>query len=137
MEPYDENTLQDMVDGMSARWQRERATTQWTLGKFIEVLETMPSDMMMDGIKSPHSYRGYYIDLAFEKEASRWTVEDTLKMLRGCLGEIFTGYKGGEFGMTKNTPVWVAHYGTCGKRITGINTATGELVLEDDNEELE
>ncbi len=40
------------------------------------------------------------------------TVKDFLDMLKLCSGKSFTGYKGGNFEMGKNTPIWVSNYGT-------------------------
>lgn len=34
------------------------------------------------------------------------------------IGKTFTGYKGGDFEMSRRTPVWVANYGNAGN--TGI-----------------
>lgn len=40
------------------------------------------------------------------------TAKQFLEVLKKSLGKVFTGYKGGDFVMGKNTPVWVANYGT-------------------------
>ena len=124
-----QNFMQNLIDGMSLQWQKERSETQMTLGRFIEILEQLPDDMKIDGLHSPHSYRGYYCDLAFER-CERKTVRETIQMLRECLGEKFEGYKGGDFYMTKNTPIWIAQYGICGERIINIALKTGEIVAE-------
>jgi len=50
------------------------------------------------------------------------TVTEFLALLRGCVGKGFTGYKGGKFIMTKNTPVWVANFGNSG------NTAVIDII---------
>lgn len=70
------------------------------------------------------SWRGSYDELAlnFEIEGNCMKVTDFLKMLKEALGKEFTGYKGGEFYMNKNTPVWVANYGNSG------NTAVIDVV---------
>jgi hypothetical protein len=59
--------LQAMIDGMSAGWQKERAESQMTLGKLIDKLDSLPPETKLEGFGEPHSYRGYYSDLAFEK----------------------------------------------------------------------
>lgn len=105
-----------MMDGMSAQWAKDRAATQMTLGKLIDRLSELPAAMPIEGIHNPHSYRGYYCDLAFER-GDKMTVEDALKTARGCMGEVFEGYKGGDFQMGRNTPVWLSSYGYCGPRI--------------------
>lgn len=113
------NNIQAMVDGWNAMAQKKRATEQKTLGGLIEVLENCGADVMIEGLCNPHSYRGYYCDLAFER-CEKKTVGETLNMLRECLGECFEGYKGGDFYMSKGTPIWIADYGCTGVKIMSI-----------------
>jgi len=114
---------------MSAQWQKERAESQMTLGKLIERLQSIPPETMID-IAEPHSYRGYYSDLAF-KSGGKITATAALSMCRAAMGEVFQGYKGGDFQMGRNTPVWCASYGCCGQKIMGIRD-DGTLELADD-----
>lgn len=108
---------------------RERAAIQMTLGKLIERLEAMPPETMIEGICAPHSYRGYYSDLAFER-GEKVTAAKALETCRGCMGEVFEGYKGGDFQMGRNTPVWLASYGCCGPKIMAIRD-DGTLELKE------
>jgi hypothetical protein len=39
------------------------------------------------------------------------TVEEWIEILKEAIGKTFTGYKGGDYTMSKNTPVWLAEYG--------------------------
>lgn len=39
------------------------------------------------------------------------TVADWLEVLKEAIGKTFVGYKGGDYLMGKNTPVWLAEYG--------------------------
>ena len=114
--------VQALVNEMNAQAQLVRAATQMTLGKLIKRFGELPAGLMIDSL-GPHSYRGYYCDLALEpyRLASRQTVADTLNMLKDCVGREFEGYKGGEYVMDENTPVWIASYGCCGERIMGVN----------------
>lgn len=123
--------LQDLVDGMSARMLRERAATQMTLGMMIAVLEKMPPETEIDGIGKAISYRGYYSDLAFQPQAEKVKAGDLLAQCRAAMGQVFTGYKGGDFVMGALTPVWVADYGRCGRKIMAINP-DGTLETADD-----
>jgi hypothetical protein len=41
-------------------------------------------------------------------------------MCRAAIGEVFEGYKGGDFQMGRNTPVWLASYGCSGEKIMAI-----------------
>jgi hypothetical protein len=115
------NWMQMLVDGMNAQAKSQRSETQMTLGGLIDRLEQFDSQMEIDGICEPHSYRGYYSDLAFKLCGYKRKVADTLAMAKDCMGETFEGYKGGDFEMSRNTPVWIANYGSCGERIMSIN----------------
>ena len=121
--------LQALIDGMAARGMRERSASQMTLGKLIDVLEKMPPDFEIDGIEEPHSYRGYYSDLAFQRTKEKMTAGDALKLCRSVLGETFEGYKGGDYDMGKQTPVWIAWYGSCGDKFMSISES-GKIETE-------
>jgi len=125
------NHAQAMIDGMSDTWQKERAETQLTLGGMIDRLESLPPDMLIDGIKLPHSYRGYYDDLAFERSGYRITAKAALSLCRSAMGEVFQGYKGGDFVMGRLTPVWISDYGTTGVKIVSIDD-NGTIVTQED-----
>lgn len=127
--------MQALVDGMSAQWKEERAQTQMTLGKFISALAEMPQDAPIDGVRDLHSYRGYYSDLAFEppqENAPKLTVADTLAMCRAAMGQVFQGYKGGDYMMGANTPLWIANYGHCGLKLMGVNPDGTLITAADD-----
>lgn len=76
------------------------------------------------------SWRGIYRELALcfserwysPKDVKPHTVTGFLKLCKETVGKEFIGYKGGEFTMGKNTPVWVANWGTSG------NTALLDVV---------
>ena len=121
------------MDRISAGWMRERAASQMTLGKLIERLEAMPPETMIEGICKPHSYRGYYSDLAFER-GEKVTSANAVEMCRGCMVKVFEGYKGGDFLMGRGTPVWLASYGCCGKKIIDV-CDDGTLELADDDDD--
>ena len=71
------------------------------------------------------SWRGSYSELALnysdwtKSNGVFWGVEpmkigDFYNMIKETIGKTFYGYKGGEYVMGKNTPVWVANYGDSG-----------------------
>lgn len=126
------NNIQAMMDGMSAQWQKERSASQMTLGTLIDTLAAMPPETELEGFGEAHSYRGYYSDLAFEKLEEKTTAGKAHEMARACMGEIFEGYKGGDFQMGRNTPVWIANYGSCGMKIMAIRE-DGTLELAEDS----
>lgn len=71
-----------------------------------------------------HSYRGYYEQLAIGYESeypSKMNVGQLLALLRDAIGKVFTGWKGGEFTMHGDTPVWVSNDNeACGTGIVDI-----------------
>jgi hypothetical protein len=57
------------------------------------------------------SYRGYYDQIALGYGEESITVGEILKRCKKTVGHIFTGYKGGDYEMTEDTPVWMANWG--------------------------
>ena len=113
------NDLQALFNLMAAREMGERAKTQMTLGAVIERLKTLKPETQI-ALSEPHSNRGYYSDLALEPG----TNQDAKALLADCEGALdktFQGYKGGDFEMHCDVPVWVAFYGNCGVRLMAIN----------------
>ena len=114
---------------------------QLTLGELILKIEPMLQNQ--DSIKEKYehearvvydfeylfplsidSWRGIYRELAldYNVEGTPMAVSEFFKMLKGTIGTTFEGYKGGDFLMTKQTPIWVANYGNYG------NTAVIDVV---------
>ncbi len=88
-----------------------------TLIDLIQTLEQYPPDKVVPhGFGRPHSYRGYYDQLAFEP-MQNVTVGAMLADAKSALGQTFQGYKGGDYEMGEWTEVWLAHYGQCGEGI--------------------
>lgn len=92
------------------------------LGSLIAALERAePADRIMFDFcyavpTTLRSYRGSYDQLALgwddASRSGRWpTVADLLTNLRAALVAHFGGYKGGNYSMTKETPVWVDNWG--------------------------
>jgi hypothetical protein len=127
--------LQALVDALNMAGEQERGRYHVTLGAMIEAIKDMPEDtpVVFDsgetGPTGPHSYRGYYSDLAFGDEPGVVTVGILLHDCTNALGKTFQGYKGGDFTMHKNTPLWRAEYGCCGRAIVDIRDEAGRLVL--------
>lgn len=115
------NEIQDYINKLADGWKQERSSSQMTLGKLIRFLEDSKVDTLPSGLTSPDSYRGYYSDLAFEETGKPQKVEELLELCYKALGATFEGYKGGEYLMDTNVPLWIAEYGSCGVKITSIN----------------
>lgn len=124
--------IQAMLNGMSAQWQRERAETQMTLGKLIAALEAMPEGAEVANINNAHSYRGYYSDLAFERDEGTRPAAALLAECKAAMGKVFCGYKGGDFVMGELTPVWVSSYGSCGPKLMALHAGGDIETAEDD-----
>jgi hypothetical protein len=94
----------------------ERSRYHLTLGKMIELLKGFDQDsvvLLPNGktLGIPMSYRGYYSDLAFTEIEKQKTVAELLAQAEAALGQTFEGYKGGDFVMAEDTPVWISEYG--------------------------
>lgn len=88
-----------------------------TLGELIAALEAEdPALVLPEGFVSPHSYRGFCDELAFEP-APNVTVGQVLDAARGAVGATYHGWKGGEFTMHGNTECWLAVEGGTGESI--------------------
>lgn len=89
-----------------------------TLGELIDNLKRLdPSLVVEHGFVEPHSYRGYYDELAFEP-ARGMSIRSMLEAAESAVGTTYEGYKGGEYTMHEHTPVHLALYGTTGEPIT-------------------
>lgn len=125
--------FQALIDGMNAQAQRERAGTQLTLGGLIAALEAMPDGVDVANLFYPHSYRGYYCDLALERAEGTRPAAGLLADCRAAMGETFQGWKGGDYMMGKTTPLWVSEEGTAsGLKLMSVLPG-GEIVTEVDD----
>jgi hypothetical protein len=118
------------------------AAGQMTLGGLLGALAPLDSDMpiVVDFTDSApgdfDSYRGYYEQIAFEEHGSHSTVAAFLREATEALGETMTGYKGGDFVMHRQTPVWASSYGRCsGMRLVGVDVVDGRVVLRTASDE--
>jgi hypothetical protein len=102
---------------------------QMNLGQLIDALERKDAtkEVVFDFAHfrpcGVHSWRGDYSHLAIGytsdyRRGENITVGQLLDTLRDADGKEFTGWKGGEFIMDRDTPVWVAENGETGN--TGI-----------------
>ena len=135
--------LEDILhNAVSAqRTQKLKTSPQLLLGELILKLETVKDKSVNIHFDFEHAYptelgswRGSYEELAIEfefEEGSYPIVADFLKQLRDAIGATYQGYKGGEFTMGKNTPVWVANYGNSGNTgVVGIINTEHSVIIE-------
>ncbi|MFE3123708.1 hypothetical protein ACFXHD_09835 [Streptomyces hydrogenans] len=91
-----------------------------TLEELIATLEAAdPTLVLPYGFTNPHSYRGYYHELAFEP-ATDIMVGSMLADARSALGTTYTGWKGGDFTMQGYTDCWLAQEGSAGGETLGL-----------------
>lgn len=116
-----------------------RKPGQLTIRQLISELERCSTDKPVyaafDGssIISPlgdvDSYRGYYEQLAIEPGGPA-RCEALADILIESLDKTFYGYKGGEFSMFDDTPVWVSEYGIAsGDMVVGVEEKADMVVI--------
>jgi len=94
---------------------------QLTLGEMIDFLKSAVAERgehyQWNGPCSPHSYRGFYDELSFERGAV--TLGKSLEEAKNARGMRYIGWKGGKFLMDSLSPVWDSPEGVAsGHRIT-------------------
>lgn len=127
--------IQKMLDMMQEASRRERSRYHLTIGAALKEMAALDQSMLLIadegvGVSNPHSYRGYYSDLALEPSPPQNTVGEFWSMLSEANGATFEGYKGGDFTMDENTPLWLSPYGTTGRAIMGWQERDGVIVLQ-------
>lgn len=129
-------TMQKLMDTFSDISARERSKYHVTLGKLIEALRKANPESVVTfnhnttfGPSKPHSYRGYYSDLSLGITAPP-KVKEFLPLCEEANGNVFEGYKGGDFKMSNDTPLWCASYGECGLAIVDIHITPESVVLQ-------
>lgn len=108
---------------------------QITLGELVARLEAADQSAEIQFVDGSHpgqlgSYRGYYRLVAIERGENK-TVAAFLKDVQEAIGGTFTGYKGGEYTMSRMTPVWVSEYGEAsGQGLVGVETVDSIVILK-------
>lgn len=124
------------VDLINKTERKNRSETQMTLGEIIDVLSALDPDRKVVGLGTLDSYRGYYSDLAFEPDAGWRTVSELLQECRSAVGKAFEGYKGGEYVMDLDTPLWLSPWGeVSGLKLIGLKTDEDPIVPVVEEEE--
>lgn len=127
--------MQALINALNKTARDTRSQYQMTLGGMIAALDKMPADMPIEYENGghptdPHSYRGYYSDLSFETGEGASTVAKISAVLKSALGETFMGYKGGDFPMDEDTPLWSSTYGTSsGKALMDIDVVNNRAII--------
>ena len=143
--------IQTIIDAQTKAWAQARSQYHLTLGRLIAVLKAVDKDTLVywrimtyspkdnclvdkggpDVDAGPHSYRGYYEDMAIQSTTKLPTAEEVLTMAEDALGETYHGYKGGRYTMGEDTPLWVSEYGKAdGFAVVGARKVEDKLLLE-------
>lgn len=123
--------IQATLNAMADLQRSTRSQYHVTLGALVELAKKATGVVRFDDGGGPGyamSYRGYYSDLAFDR-ADEQPAAEFLQLVEGAVGEAFDGYKGGEFVMGLDTPLWRAQYGCTGDAIVSASIVDGDLVL--------
>jgi hypothetical protein len=84
-----------------------------TIEQLYRFIKQFPEDRVCkNGFTNPHSYRGYYDEVAFEP-VDDVTVKHMLDCIHRAINETFHGWKGGEYRYEPGTPVHIAFQGCC------------------------
>lgn len=110
---------------------------QMTLGDFHAELSSVdPSTIVrtenFEALGEAHSYRGYYEEIAFEPASPGTTVTagELAQVVENAIGTVFTGWKGGDFRMDVDTPVWISSEGmNSGRQLVGVEVEDGIMTL--------
>lgn len=88
------------------------------LKELIQILEASCDrhERVRRGFHQPHSYRGYYSELAFEP-AENVTIQSMLDCAKEALGSTYTGWKGGDYVMNEYSDVYLANIGSTGEEL--------------------
>ena len=129
--------IQAMMDAMSDIAQSTRKDYHMSLGELIDFLKNNcegDQKVVLDydsklGVSTPHSYRGYYSDLAIEPTEEGLKAGALLDELYAVLDTELTGYKGGEFLMDSSVPVWVSYYGNLGRALMSAVVFEDSVIL--------
>lgn len=85
------------------------------------------------------SWRGIYAELALNWAGGDFsddftkapTIDKFVEMLKAAIGQTYTGWKGGDFTMDRDTRLWVANDGMVGNTgITDVQNNEFEIVLK-------
>lgn len=109
---------------------------QMDLGTLVDTVRNAPKGTIVvtdtgESVSNPHSYRGYYEQASIEPSSTGQTLsEDFAAELDAFIDTEAEGWKGGEFYMDSDTPVWISPEGTyTGRALVGIEMDGNVMVL--------
>lgn len=125
------NDIQGLFDMMGNIARDTRKEYHICLGDFLDILRMADPEELIP-LANPHSYRGYYSDLALEPvDDEPIKIWQLINQLSDVIDTELTGWKGGEFLMSADTPIWVAPEGTTGAALVGFNPETITILTKE------
>jgi hypothetical protein len=130
--------MQDLIDMMNKIIRNTRKDYHLTLNKLISALKAEDSTktVMFDTDQYPDayphnicSYRGFYQDLAISETYIKRTCGGLLDECDKISGQVLRGYRGGEFTMDPDAPLWKAEWGMTGPAIVDVRSTDQALIL--------
>lgn len=133
MKAADMMDIQKFMDAITSAARDTRKQYHLTLGGLISALDAAPptAKVVFDdgcGVGEEDSYRGYYSDLALTTGPIQ-NAAALAKRMKAAAGSTYEGYKGGDFTMGLDTPLWRASYGNCGPAIISAHMDGKQLIL--------
>lgn len=116
--------LQTQIDALLAHSRKETlaSSKQLTLGEVLLKINAISANddcgVVFDGHNGVptgiDSWRGSYDELALSYDnQDPMKVCDFREMLTNAIGKVYEGYKGGEYKMSRHTPIWVDNWSMC------------------------
>lgn len=112
---------------------------QMCLGDFHAELSSVPPETIVrtenfEALTDPHSYRGYYDEISFEPvQGITVTAGELVKVVEDAIDKTFYGWKGGEYLMDADTPIWISSEGyNSGRMLTGVTVEDGIMTLTEE-----
>lgn len=134
--------LQDYISNhiSAVRKASFKTSPQINLGQLIELVKICDredAEVVFDfGYFHPtslDSWRGAYYELALDytEKGTAMTRNYFLKLLNEAIGKEYSGYKGGEFTMSEETPVWVSNYGqSANTAVVGVKNGGYQIIIQ-------
>lgn len=117
--PLPESRLAAIESGLTPPADNASMTLAALTAWLRAAVETHGADRPWVGPSDPHSYRGFYDELAFALEST--TLGASLEAAKKADGASYNGYKGDDyFTMGPDTPAWLAEYGCTGSPIGAV-----------------
>lgn len=126
-----QNDFGRLLEAVTEAASNARRPYHLSLGALLEIAEAHPdAKVVVDGTRGlgkEHSYRGYYNELSFTPLGEPSDAAAVIRLCKRALSQEYEGYKGGEYKYDKETALWLAPYGCCGRAIIDAEYSRGVI----------